>query len=141
MSSELPETGTFYDIGPWMVLHVLSCPGNPQRYENIDMILENLRQGIKMNEEIIFPLIGKALEISNFMFLKYLPESGADGHPFIDKKELGLLINVIGQIGLKAKKEIKFADRDSQISDYYTNKIIKLYNRWGRINKSRKRKQ
>ena len=93
-----------------------------------------------LDVDIIYPLISKALEISNFMFLKYLTESGVDGQPFIDKKELSLLINVTGQIGLKVKKDSCFEDRGSQITDYYINKIIKLYNHWGRINKSGKKK-
>jgi hypothetical protein len=134
LSLSLPDTDTFYNIGPWMILHVLSCPGNPKRYETINMILDNLKQDIKTGDDIIFPLIRKALEISNFTFLKYLTEPGSDGQPFIDKKEMSLLVNVTGQIGLKRTRDKCFGDRDSQIIDYYINKTIKLYNRWGRIN-------
>lgn len=140
LSKELPETGSFYDIGPWMILHVLSCPGNPKRFENIETILENLEQGTNPGEDLIFPLIRKALEISNFTFLRYLTEPGLDGHPFIDKKDLSILVNMTGQIGLNVTKDNCFGDRDYRISDYYTGKLIKMYNQWGRVGKSRKKK-
>ena len=135
LSLNLPKTGTFYDIGPWMILHVLSCPGNPGRYEMINLVLENLKRGIRTRDDIIFSLIRESLEITNFTFLKFLTEPGLDDQPFIDKKEMSLLVNVTGQIGMKVPKDKSFGDRDSQIADYYVNKTIKLYNHWGRIKK------
>jgi|GEM_PF-4421174 len=139
LSLNLPETGTFYDIGPWMILHVLSCPGNPRRCELIYLVLENLKRGIRTSDDIIFQLIREALEITNFTFLKYLMEPGLDGQPFIDGKDMSLLVNVTGQIGTKTPKDRSFECRDFQIADYYVNKTIKLYNHWGRMNKSVKR--
>ena len=50
LSLNLPETGTFYDVGPWMVLHVLSCPGNPNGFEMIRVVLDNLETG---KEELV----------------------------------------------------------------------------------------
>ena len=139
LSLNLPETGTFYDIGPWMVLHVLSCPGNPKRCEKINLVLENLKRGIRTRDNIIYSLIREALEITNFTFLKYLTEPGLDGHPFIDKKDMSLLVNVTGQIGMKTPKDRSFDDRDSQIAGYYVNKTIKMYNHWGKVDKPRKK--
>ena len=135
LSLNLPETRAFYDIGPWMILHVLSCPDNPKRCEMINLVLENLKRGIRTRDDIIYSLIREALEITNFTFLNYLAEPGLDGQPFIDKKEMSLLVNVTGQIGTKTPKDRSFGDRDSQIADYYVNKTIKLYNRWGRMRK------
>lgn len=140
LSKELPETGSFYDLGPWMILHVLGCPGNPGRYGNIDKVLENLEQDFKPDEDTCFSLLRKALEISNYSFLKYITEPGPDGKPFISKKEMSAIVKMTGQIGLKKPNDISFEDRDVLISDYYTNKIIRLYNQWGRISKTRKRK-
>ena len=88
----------------------------------------------------MFALVRKALEITNFTFLKYLTEPGLDGQPFISPKDMSLLVNVTGQIGLKSTKVKLFEDRDSQIIDYYINKTIKLYNRWGRVNKTGKKR-
>ena len=45
LSLNLPETGTYYDIGPWMVLHVLSCPGNPKGFEMIRVVLGKSETG------------------------------------------------------------------------------------------------
>ena len=140
LASGLPETYAFYSIGTWMILHVLSCPGNPKGYEMISVVLENLKCGKKTNDDIFFSLIRSALEISNFTFLKYLTEPGSDGQPFIDKKDLSLLVNVTGQIGIKRDKKEVCKNRESMFTDYYVNKVIKLYNRWGRINKPAKRK-
>ncbi|MRS05060.1 hypothetical protein EG832_17870, partial [bacterium] len=140
LSLNLPETDTFYEIGPWMILHVLGCPGNPKRFEMIRVVLENLERGRRTGDDIIFPLIRKALEITNFSFLKYLTEPGLDGQPFLSKKDMSLLVNVTGQIGLKRTKGICLEDRDSQIIDYYINKTIKLYNRWGRVTRPGRKK-
>ena len=87
----------------------------------------------------IYSLIREALEITNFTFLKYLTEPGLDGHPFIDKKDMSLLVNVTGQIGMKTPKDRSFDDRDSQIAGYYVNKTIKMYNHWGKVDKPRKK--
>jgi hypothetical protein len=134
----LPDTDTYYTIGPWMVLHALGCSRNTRTKEIIRLVLDNMKRGIRTKDDVLFSLIREALNLTNYSFLKSLTEPEPDGKPFIDRRELSLLVNLIGQIGIRANRGRSFESRDSQMADYYVNKTIKMYNQWGRVNRSRK---
>jgi len=136
MSSNLPATYAFYELGPWMAMHVLGCQGNPSRSDLVLQVLENLKTVEKNSDEMILRLISEALEITNYSFMKYLEEPGPDGLPFINSWEMGVIVNMTGQTSLTRRSGDSFKHMDSRIADYYAGKMIKLYNKWGRMNKS-----
>ena len=76
-----------YEIGPWMILHVLSCPQNRNRLLEIDLVLLKLKNEENFDKIDQLILLEKVLEIDNFTFLKHLTVPGLDGHPFISPNQ------------------------------------------------------
>lgn len=76
----------FYSAGPWMVLHVLSLSDHPEVAEKAKFVASNVEDGLVVNDELVFQVIGYALNISNEEFLSGIYKPGWDGYPMIEEK-------------------------------------------------------
>jgi hypothetical protein len=76
------RTNSFYDIGPWMVLHTLTC--SCEHNSNwIDSTLDEVNTYGKASRLMTFWIIRKALKLGNEQFIKELFNPGQDGQSFL----------------------------------------------------------
>lgn len=121
---------TLYEIGPWMILHVLSCPQNPNMFLGIDEVLLNIKNEKSMDELEQLILLEKALEIDNLTFLKYLTVPGVDGHPFITPEQMRTIRKKMGKIQ-NGREDIKFIQKKFPEGSKSIISIIEFYNWFG----------
>jgi hypothetical protein len=95
---ELRQGAPVYSIGPWMLLHALTCPENPEGVPEAIAIVERMQNGETISDSDLLPIISCALKIGNGTFLNYLTEPGFDGKPFIDPSDMTRLVASTGPV-------------------------------------------
>ena len=83
MEWEMMQTYHFYTIGPWVVLHILSCPEYKNSLPAATEVMNKLHKGETIENKTIIKIIKSALKISNEDFIRYLTEPGYDGKAFM----------------------------------------------------------
>lgn len=83
---KLMQTYLFYSVGPWMILHILSCP----EYKNMTPLAREVFNIIENEQEVDkytkSEIIKHSILISNEDFIQFLSEPGLDGKCFIPMK-------------------------------------------------------
>jgi hypothetical protein len=131
--SSLRSTYSYYDLGPWMVLHALSCPDNSDRFPQVNEIMKHISVGDVIDDQEVFPIIRKALQLDNYTFLKFLLVPWTDGLPFIDQNGMNLLTKATGKILSRSTAPVS-GDIDHPQEIPTINKIIDFYNQFIIIN-------
>jgi hypothetical protein len=121
---------TLYELGPWMILHVLSCPKYSNKYVGIEEVLQNLKDSYTFDQLEQLILLEQALEIENYNFIKYLTEPGVDGLPFITPEQMKLVRSKMGTIP-NSREDIKFIEKKYPVESNSIISIIDLYNWFG----------
>ena len=121
---ESMATYLFYSVGPWMVLHALSCSHN----EGISSLARSIAGRIIRDEAIpredMIGLIMEAVKISNEDFIMSLTKPGLDGKPFIETGIIEQLAHRLGKIS--HKREIHPEDEEyNRVND----NLMKFYNK------------
>jgi hypothetical protein len=123
----MSENG-FYDLGPWMVLHVLSCPGYKGYTSQAASVAGHISSGEPVANEVMLEILSKSIRITNDDFAGYLSEPGLDGKPFIEKEILDQLAARIGKI--RHKRTIP---EDDEAYNRENSLLIGFFERhWGR---------
>ena len=119
-----------YDIGPWMILHVLSCPENPDRFMGTEEIMLKQKNNNNYEPLEISSLIRNGLKIDNYTFLKYLTIPGLDGHPFLNSDQMRLIRKTMKMIP-DGREDIKYYEKKYPEESSSIIKIIEFYNWFG----------
>jgi len=124
LQTELQKTFAPYTSGPWMVMHVMSCPENPERSPQLPEMMERLNKGEKLETQEIIPLLRQTLKLDNYTFLKFLTLPGTDGLPFINREELTSLVKATGNIPYSKKILAPVNEKHTEeilMIDFYNN--------------------
>lgn len=116
-----------YDIGPWMILHVLSCPENPDRFPGTEGMMLKQKNNEGHDSLEIPTMLKSALKINNYTFLKYLTVPGVDGQPFINPDQMRLIRKTMKMIP-DGREDIKYYEKKYPEESSSIIKIIELYN-------------
>jgi hypothetical protein len=119
-----------YNIGPWMILHVLSCPGNPDRFTGTEELMLKQKTNDNYEPHEIPSLIRNGLKIDNYTFLKYLTKPGVDGHPFLTGDQMRLIRKTMNTIP-NGREDIKYYEKKHPEESGSIIKIIEFYNWFG----------
>ena len=119
-----------YNIGPWMIFHVLSCPEYRDRFPGAEEMLLKQKNHEVFDSLEISAILKSALEIDNYTFLKYLTVSGIDGHPFITVDQMRLIRETMKTIP-NGREDIKYYEKKFPEESGSIIKIIEFYNWFG----------
>jgi hypothetical protein len=122
LEMQLLSLNLFYTAGPWMVLHVLSCPGNPVMTPLAEEAARKIQKCENVEKDVIVRIIQKALLISNEDFIRYLTLPGLDGKVFIEPGPIEQLAYRLGKIN--HEREIHPEDEEynivnKKLTDFY----------------------
>ena len=98
MELEMMQTCHFYSIGPWVILHLLSCPEYKNHMPSVAEVIARLHKGETIGNETILKIIKSTLQISNEDFVRYISEQGYGGAVFIGGNELSKLAERLNKI-------------------------------------------
>jgi hypothetical protein len=119
-----------YDIGPWMIFHVLSCPEYSERFPGIEEVMLKQKDYDNYDQVEIISLLKNALNIDNYTFLKYLTLPGVDGQPFINTDQIRLIRKTMKMIP-NGREDIKYYEKKYPEESGSIIKIIEFYNWFG----------
>lgn len=111
-----------YDIGVWMILHILGCQDSKAYTPEAAIVANKIRKRKQLSENEILVMMEKALAIDNKTFIDCITKPGADGAPFITCDELHW---IAGRVGGESTVAMK---RCSQSPKYQINpKVNEMY--------------
>lgn len=119
-----------YYIGPWMILHVLSCPENRDRFPWTEGMMLKQKNNEGFDPDEIPTMLKSALKIDNYTFLKYLSRPGFDGQPFITGDQMRLIRKTMETIP-NGREDIKYYEKKYPEESGSIIKIIEFYNWFG----------
>jgi hypothetical protein len=124
------DKNTSYDIGPWMILHILSCPENRDRFPGTEEVLLKQKNHEVFDSMELPAILESGLKIDNYTFLKYLTIPGVDGHPFITGDQVRLIRKTMKTIP-NGRDDIKYYEKKYPEESGSIIKIIEYYNWFG----------
>jgi hypothetical protein len=124
------DKNTSYNIGPWMILHILSCPENRDRFPGTEEVLLKQKNHEVFDSLELHAMMESALKIDNYTFLKYLTIPGVDGHPFITGDQMRLIRKTMKTI-TNGRDDIKYYEKKYPEESGSIIKIIEFYNWFG----------
>ena len=113
-----------------MILHVLSCPENPDRFPGTEEIMLKQKNNDNYEPLEISSLIKNGLKIDNYTFLKYLTVPGLDGYPFLNSDQMRLIRKTMKMIP-NGREDIKYYEKKYPEESSSIIKIIEFYNWFG----------
>jgi hypothetical protein len=116
-----------YDIGPWMILHVLSCPENPDRFPGTEEMMLKLKNNENFDLTEIRSLLKNAMRIDNYTFFKYLTVPGVDGHTFLNPDLMRMIRKTMKTIP-NGREDIKYYEKKYPEESGSIIRIIEFYN-------------
>jgi hypothetical protein len=119
-----------YKIGPWMILHVLSCPENRDRFPGTEEVLLKQKNHEAFDSLELPAILESGLKIDNYTFLKYLTKPGVDCHPFITGDQMRLIRKTMKTIP-NGRDDIEYFEKKYPEESGSIIKIIEFYNWFG----------
>jgi hypothetical protein len=95
---EMMQTYHFYSIGPWIILHILTCPEYKNSLPAAAEVITKLHRGESIENETILKIIKSALQISNEDFIECISKPGYDREAFFAGNELSRLADRLNKI-------------------------------------------
>ena len=124
MEWEMMQTYRFYSIGPWMILHILSCPEYGHNLQFASEVILKIHKGETIDIETILKIIQSALQISNEDFIECISKPGHDGEAFVAGNELSKLAGRLRNI-----KHPRVIHEDNEEYTGVNEAIITFYDR------------
>jgi hypothetical protein len=115
--------GDYYDLGVWMILHVLSVVHNGKYFQDILLIKDALEHKKEIQEDLIYRTVRQAVEVDFYTFVKSLSMPGLFKNGFLEED----MVNTVRNIALRIPK-IDLSEENAQLDERHA-KLLEFFER------------